>query len=203
MSNAARLFAAILGAGAIVPAPSFICPDPPRAPALAPAEPEPEPAPLPQPAASAPPTLPAPLATLVNVHTAESVALTDDEPSAERFAELLEDRVTGERQTFDPRLLNLLRALARKHAAVRIELVSGYRSAKLNEMLRKKEHHVASHSQHSLGHAVDFRLGDMAPKDVRKEIEALGWSGGIGQYDGKTDRFVHADVGPDRRWRER
>jgi uncharacterized protein YcbK (DUF882 family) len=161
-------------------------------------------APLPAPVAPEPPApSPPPLATLVNIHTGESVPLTPDQPTPERFAELLEDRVTGERRTFDPRLLKLLRTLARKHEGIRIELVSGYRSAKLNEMLRKKEHHVASHSQHSLGQAVDFRLGDLAPKDVRRELEALGWNGGIGQYDGKTDRFVHADVGRNRRWRER
>jgi uncharacterized protein YcbK (DUF882 family) len=147
------------------------------------------------------------LATLVQTHTDERVPLDEHSPTQDRFAALLADRVTGERHEFDPRLLELLRALAKKHVGARFELVSGYRSPKLNEMMRKKGHHVASHSQHSLGHAVDFRIvlagGDpkgMAPQEVEKEIRDLGWDGGVGVYPLKSDWFVHADVGKNRRW---
>lgn len=154
------------------------------------------------------PREPAPLlATLVQTHTDERVPLDDFSPTPERFASLLADRVTGERHDFDQRLLGLLRNLAKKHVGARFELVSGYRSPKLNEMMRKKGHHVASHSQHSLGHAVDFRIvlpeGDqkgMSPTDVEKEIRDLGWTGGVGVYPMKYDWFVHADVGGNRRW---
>lgn len=147
------------------------------------------------------------LGTLVQTHTDERVPLDERSPTPERFAALLADRVTGERHDFDPRLLGLLRSLAKKHVGARFELVSGYRSPKLNEMMRKKGHHVASHSQHSLGHAVDFRIveadGDpkgMAPLAVEKEIRELGWDGGVGVYPLKSDWFVHADVGKNRRW---
>ena len=87
--------------------------------------------------------------------------------------------------------------------AARVEIVSGYRSAKLNEMLRKKGHHVASHSQHSLGHAVDFRLVGVTPAEMHHALDALAWQGGIGQYDGASDLFVHADVGAKRTWKGR
>jgi uncharacterized protein YcbK (DUF882 family) len=149
------------------------------------------------------------LATLVQTHTDERVPLDEAAPSAERFSTLLADRVTGEAHGFDPRLLDLLRALAKKHGEagpVRIELVSGYRSAKLNEMMRKKGHHVASHSQHSLGHAVDFRIvrpdaeKAIDPRVLERDIRALGWEGGVGVYTLKSDWFVHADVGRNRRW---
>ena len=146
------------------------------------------------------------LATLVQTHTEERVVLTEEGPSAARFAQLLCDRATGTTQAFDPLLLELLRTLARKYPAARIELVSGFRSPKLNEMLRKKGHHVASHSQHSLGHAVDFRivpggaLRGIDPRELERELRALGWLGGIGVYPTKDDWFVHADVGPQRRW---
>jgi uncharacterized protein YcbK (DUF882 family) len=146
------------------------------------------------------------LGTLVQTHTDERVPLDDATPSDDRFSALLADRVTGERHAFDPRLLELLRSLARKHPAARFELVSGYRSAKLNEAMRKKGHHVASHSQHSLGHAVDFRivLADadrgMDPRVVEKEIRELGWEGGVGVYTLSSDWFVHADVGKNRHW---
>jgi uncharacterized protein YcbK (DUF882 family) len=153
--------------------------------------------------------LPPVLATLVDTHTGDRVALDSDRPDEARFDALLADRVTGAREHLDPHLLELLRTLARAHPGARIELVSGYRSAKLNEMLRKKGHHVASHSQHSLGHAVDFRIvppgpeGSEEPLDPRvleQEIRGGGWEGGTGVYLSATDRFVHADVGPNRRW---
>lgn len=149
------------------------------------------------------------LATLVQTHTDERVLLDEGSPSPDRFATLLADRVTGEAHDFDPKLLGLLRSLAKKHGdkgPVRIELVSGYRSAKLNEMMRKKGRHVASHSQHSLGHAVDFRIivpGDekaIDPRVLEKDIRDLGWTGGVGTYPSRSDWFVHADVGPNRRW---
>jgi uncharacterized protein YcbK (DUF882 family) len=146
------------------------------------------------------------LATLDQVHTGERVALDPQWPTIERFEALLTDRITGSKHGIDERLLTLLRALAAKHQGGRIELVSGYRSPKLNEMLRKKGHHVSSHSQHSLGNACDFRVvpaGEevaLDPRVVEREIRALGWEGGVGVYPTKDDWFVHADVGRNRRW---
>jgi hypothetical protein len=146
------------------------------------------------------------LGTLVDVHGGECVPLDRESPTDDGFSGLLADRATGRAKALDPRLLGLLRDLAAPYAPARIELVSGYRSPKLNEMLRKKGHHVASHSQHSLGHAVDFRLipagatDPLDPREVEAQIRARKWDGGVGVYEGKDDRFVHADVGPTRRW---
>ena len=152
------------------------------------------------------PDYPVLMATLVQVHTGERAALDADSPTQSRFDTLLSDRVTGDHHALDERLLGLLRQLAEHHPGSRIELVSGYRSWKLNEMLRKKGHHVASHSQHSLGHACDFRIippdaeVGLDPRVVEKEIRDLGWDGGVGVYPTTADWFVHADVGPERRW---
>lgn len=152
---------------------------------------------------SAPPPL---LGTLVQTHTDERVPLDESSPTAERFSAMLADRVTGQRHELDPRLLDLIRSIAKGHPGSRFELVSGYRSPKLNEMMRKKGHHVASHSQHSLGHAVDFRVvppGEtkgLDPRALEQEIRDLGWHGGVGVYTLASDWFVHADVGALRRW---
>ena len=157
-------------------------------------------------AAVAEPDAPPLVSTLVQTHTDERVMLDATSPSPARFSDLLADRVTGSRIDLDPRLLDLLRAVAARHPGARIELVSGFRSPKLNEMLRKKGHHVASHSQHSLGHACDFRVvpadeeRGLPPWVIEKEIRELGWTGGVGIYPTHDDWFVHADVGPNRRW---
>ncbi len=146
------------------------------------------------------------LATLEQVHTGEHLVLDPLSPTQARFDDLVGDRVTGDKHSLDEHLLLLLRALAAAHPGARIELVSGYRSPKLNEMLRKKGHHVASHSQHSLGHACDFRIipdgQELAldPRVVEGEIRALGWQGGVGVYPTHDDWFVHADVGRNRHW---
>ncbi len=146
------------------------------------------------------------LATLDQIHTGERIALDAESPAQEVFDALLADRSTGARHPLDERLLGLLRQLAANHPGARIELVSGYRSWKLNEMLRKKGHHVSSHSQHSLGNACDFRIVPdgaeraLDPRDVEGEIRKLGWTGGVGVYPTQLDWFVHADVGPTRRW---
>jgi uncharacterized protein YcbK (DUF882 family) len=142
------------------------------------------------------------LGTLFNTHTGDAVTLSATEPTLARFSELLADRVTGTRAEIDGRLLGLLKGIANDAPGARIEILSGYRSAKLNEMLRKKGHNVASHSQHSLGHAIDFRVVGMTPAQMAKQIAKLGWAGGIGEYDKPTDTFVHADVGRERRWVE-
>jgi len=147
------------------------------------------------------------LGTLVQTHTGEHLPLSPSEPTAARFDALLADRVTRSSRAIDPRLLGLVRALAARHPGARFEVVSGYRSEKLNEARRKKGRHVASHSQHSLGHALDFRLvpaGEtrgVDPRVLEKEIRALGWDGGVGTYPTSSDWFVHADVGRNRRWR--
>jgi uncharacterized protein YcbK (DUF882 family) len=139
-------------------------------------------------------------ATLFNVHTGEAIPLSSSEPKLDRFCDVLADRATGSRAPLDPRLLELLRQVALRHPGARIELVSGFRSPKFNEMLRKKGHRVASHSQHSLGHAVDFRVIGLSPPELKREILSIGWEGGLGQYDGTGDLFVHADVGSKRAW---
>jgi uncharacterized protein YcbK (DUF882 family) len=142
------------------------------------------------------------LGTLVQTHTDEHVMLDEASPSEERLEELLADRVTGQRHPIDPRLLDAVRRLVRQRPElpVRVEIVSGYRSEKLNEMLRKKGHHVASHSQHSLGRALDFRIEGLSPLEIEQALRALGWDGGIGVYLSQGDLFTHADTGPMRRW---
>jgi uncharacterized protein YcbK (DUF882 family) len=146
------------------------------------------------------------LGTLVHTHTNEHLPLGTTQPDDARFSAFLTDNVTGSSHALDPRLLGLLRTLAAAHPRARFEIVSGYRSEKLNESRRKKGRHVASHSQHTLGQAVDFRvvpsgeLKGIDPRALEREIRESGWQGGVGVYTLASDWFVHADVGANRRW---
>lgn len=150
------------------------------------------------------------LGTLHFTHTSEAVPLSDSEPTEERFSTLVRDRVTGAHTPMAPELLGLLRTIGHTIPGARFEIVSGFRSPKLNETMRKKGHHVASHSEHSLGHAVDFRVippppsesdpKGIDPREMEKRIRASGWTGGVGVYPLESDWFVHADVGKNRRW---
>jgi Bacterial protein of unknown function (DUF882) len=144
--------------------------------------------------------------TLVDTHSPVRLPLSDVEPDPLRFGALVRDPVTFTTREINPALLDLVRQLLKAHEGASVELVSGYRSPKLNEALRKKGHHVASHSQHPLGQALDFRIvpvdsdTPLDPEAVAKEIRALSWPGGVGIYLGAADRFVHADAGPLRTW---
>jgi hypothetical protein len=139
--------------------------------------------------------------TLLNLHTGEAAPISPTEPTPEQFSDLCADKALLGRIEMAPRLLDALRALAAAHPGVRVDVVSGYRSPKRNEMMRKKGRRVASHSQHTLGQAVDFRVEGLGVPELVKAVEAMKWKGGVGRYDGKSDLFVHLDVGPDRRWK--
>jgi uncharacterized protein YcbK (DUF882 family) len=143
------------------------------------------------------------LGTIRSTHTGEAVPLSDAEPTAARFSDLLADKALLARIDVEPRLLEVLRAVVRARPGALVSIVSGYRSPKRNEMMRKKGLHVASHSQHTFGHAVDFRVEGLGVGDMVKAIEALKWEGGLGRYDSRSDLFVHVDVGPNRRWKGR
>ena len=146
-------------------------------------------------------------ATVIWVHDGTTLALSAESPTEARFQRLVADRISGEAHAMAPELLALLRTVGAAYPGARIELVSGFRSPKFNEMLRKKGHKVANQSQHSDGHAVDFRIIPVGQTDaldpfdveiwLRKELH---WEGGIGVYPTRSDRFVHADVGKNRRW---
>jgi len=79
-----------------------------------------------------------------------------------------------------------------------IYVVSGYRTEEYTAALAASGHHVAGHSQHVEGRAVDFKAEGMAASDVHARVEQLisdgrlPLCGGLGRYPGWT----HVDIRP-------
>lgn len=76
-------------------------------------------------------------------------------------------------------------------------LLSGYRSAKTNAMLRARSSGVAKNSLHTRGQAADLRLSSRNVGQIAKAA-AVCRGGGVGQYSGSN--FVHMDCGTVRSW---
>ncbi|MDO9022717.1 MAG: DUF882 domain-containing protein [Deltaproteobacteria bacterium] len=148
-----------------------------------------------------PTTLVVPAATLVNVHTHEAIVLDGaaSERERERVEWFLRDRTNWERHAISPLSLETLRASVLSFGARRVEVVSGYRSDKLNEGLRKKGRHVAARSQHVLGNAIDFRLMGVPTAQLLAWVTRFH-RGGVGFYP--RSGFIHVDAGRPRRWNE-
>ncbi|MCP4444304.1 MAG: YcbK family protein [Myxococcales bacterium] len=107
---------------------------------------------------------------------------------------------TNEPTDMDQRLVSVLLQAAKKFKVRRVDVVSGFRAPKYNLTLRKKGRQVARNSEHTLGHAVDFRLPGIGIKKLHAWARTLRL-GGVGFYN--SSRFIHVDVGRVRYWNGR
>lgn len=111
---------------------------------------------------------------------------------------ILRDHRTGETRAIDPRLLDLMHALAaRLRCRGPFHVISGYRSPDTNAMLYASGRGVAKNSLHVQGKAVDLRLPGCGLPLLRRTAMALK-GGGVGYYP--IPDFVHVDVGRVRYW---
>ncbi|MEM9969139.1 MAG: DUF882 domain-containing protein [Pseudomonadota bacterium] len=76
-------------------------------------------------------------------------------------------------------------------------LLSGYRSAQTNAMLRSRSRGVARNSLHIKGQAADLRLSSRSVAQLASAAMACR-SGGVGKYS--RSNFVHVDCGIVRSW---
>ena len=137
---------------------------------------------------------------LRNNWTHETLAIEakkDVQVDSQTWNEFLRCHFTNRRADMEQRLQQILVAAALKFKSTRVDIVSGFRAPKFNLMLRKKGHEVARESQHSVGHAVDFRLPGVATKTLLAFVRRIR-IGGVGFYP--ESAFVHADSGPVRNW---
>ena len=142
--------------------------------------------------------------SLHNVHTAEEENITfwSDghylESGLNQINWMLRDFRTGDIKAIDPRLLNILYLLTKKiETETSVMVLSGFRSKKTNDMLRKTTEGVARRSFHMAGRAIDIRMSNVHTANIQKAALRIG-GGGVGYYP--SSNFVHLDSGPVRTW---
>lgn len=139
-----------------------------------------------------------------NLHTGETVDVVYrangelDRDALREIDWVLRDFRTGEARAIDWRLLDLLwRLRDALDTTEPYEVISGYRSAATNAMLRHEGRGVARGSLHVRAMAIDVRVPDRPLTALRDA--ALGLRlGGVGYYP--ASGFVHVDVGRVRFW---
>ena len=142
---------------------------------------------------------------LYHTHTGERIDivyrrgdlyLPDAEAQLDHF---LRDHRTGEIKHYDPRLFDILSALAASvgHPDAEIDIICGYRSSWSNAFLRSRSSGVAKNSLHMQAHAIDIRIPGIDTLALRNAALALA-RGGVGYYP--RSGFVHVDTGRVRTW---
>lgn len=119
-------------------------------------------------------------------------------PALEEINYFMRDWRENEVVNMDRRNIDLIAAV---HNLLETEepfqMLSGYRTQRTNDMLRRRSRRVAKKSYHIKAMAGDLRLGTRTVS----QISAAGLScnaGGVGKY--YRSNFVHLDSGPIRTW---
>jgi uncharacterized protein YcbK (DUF882 family) len=114
------------------------------------------------------------------------------------ISHLLRDFRTGEAHAIDTSLLDQLYLLQYfTESSQPFQVISGYRSKKTNEMLRRQTKGVDKNSYHMQGRAIDVRLGDVRLHHLHRAALTLK-AGGVGYYP--DSNFIHVDSGVVRHW---
>ncbi|MEO8883375.1 MAG: DUF882 domain-containing protein [Devosia sp.] len=143
---------------------------------------------------------------LYHTHTHETARITFkrngvyDQKGLQQLDWFLRDFRNNQPTEMAPQLFDLVWEVYQKVGATQpINIVSAYRSPETNALLRAHSNGVASHSQHMLGHAMDFFIPGI-PLTTLRATGMLQQVGGVGFYPNSGSPFVHMDVGTVRAW---
>jgi uncharacterized protein YcbK (DUF882 family) len=143
---------------------------------------------------------------LFNIHNKETLTLVYKRdgkyiPEAlEKLNWIFRDWRLNEATKMDPAAFDLLWEIHTELGSREpIHIISGYRSRKSNELLRKTVGGQASESRHILGKAMDVHFPDITPKQVRYSA-LIRERGGVGYYPTSAIPFIHIDTDRVRHW---
>ncbi len=123
-----------------------------------------------------------------------------DEEALKKLNHYLRDWRNQDETVMDRHLFDILWEVYRDVDGKKpIQIISSYRSPATNAMLRRRSSGVARHSQHMLGHAMDFSIPDVPLEQIRYAGLRLQ-RGGVGFYPTSGSPFVHLDTGNIRHW---
>jgi len=144
--------------------------------------------------------------TIYNIHTKETVTAIFKrngrfvEAGVEKLNHIMRDYRRNEATRMDPELFDLLWQIHTELGSkAPIHLVSGYRSAETNAMLRRTVGGQAKQSRHILGKAADVHFPDIPLKQLRYSA-LIQERGGVGYYPTSALPFVHVDTDRVRSW---
>ncbi len=144
--------------------------------------------------------------SMLHKHTGEQILVTFkrngryDQDALNKLNWFLRDWRRDEPTRMDPHLFDVVWEVYRSVGAQsQIHVVSAYRSAGTNAMLRRRSRAVAQQSRHITGQAMDFYIPGASMTRVR-EAGMLLQRGGVGFYPGSANQFVHMDTGSVRHW---
>ena len=144
--------------------------------------------------------------TFYNIHTKETMTIVykrDGEFDAEGMKQInhiMRDWRRNEPTKMDPELIDTIWQIYQEVGSEKpIHLVSGYRSKKTNNRLRRRRGGQARKSQHILGKAADIHFPDVPVKKLRNSA-LVREAGGVGYYPKSGIPFVHVDTGRVRHW---
>lgn len=150
-------------------------------------------------------TLPTGKLSLYNTHSKERLTVDYRDPTGNYNPDALKSlnwilrcHYTGEVADMDIRVIEHLNLVDKKlGGGNEFHIISGYRSPEYNGLLRREGHHVARHSLHMKGKAIDIAVPGVGLDKLRRTALNLRY-GGVGYYPGPG--FVHIDSGGFRTW---
>ncbi len=143
--------------------------------------------------------------SLYNTHTKERLSViyrnqdsTYDVDALQAINRILRCHYTNQQTVMDVNTIEYLNLVDKRlGGGNEIHIISGYRSPAYNTLLLSQNQHVARHSLHLAGKAIDMSIPGIELRTVRNTAAALQL-GGVGYYPGEG--FVHIDSGNVRTW---
>lgn len=144
--------------------------------------------------------------SIYNIHTKETLTITYKRdgkyiPGAiKKINHIMRDWRRNESRQMRRDLIDLMWEIHNQLGSKKpIYLISGYRSQKTNNKLRKTRGGQARRSRHILGMAADMHFPDIPVRELR-DSALIRQKGGVGYYPTSGLPFVHVDVGRVRHW---